>query len=227
MRPLKVPESARKAFVALARLEEHQFEELAQTIRSTRPQFSKSEYLEDVLSKMKSIEETSARIITNELFSVEYLRNEEEDKSGRVVVESILKSMSGEDVDGVPFTDDDEQALKTRLNKLIDSWQSLGLTAKSSNIVTDQDKVFIKSRVLTDFRPIFNDEASSVDAGVVVHTLSIHFSQNMEHRDFYVALDQNDIRDLMKQLERAENKAAVLHGLIAKSGVPQLKPRKQ
>ncbi len=70
--------------------------------------------------------------------------------------------------------------------------------------------------------PVFNEKGDSVDAAVIVHNLRIHFGEDSDHKDFYVALDTSDIQSLRDVLDRADAKAKCLQGLLKTSGVSYL-----
>jgi hypothetical protein len=93
---------------------------------------------------------------------------------------------------------------------------------KAMGVAADQDHIFLHARILTDIRPVFNNKGDSVDAAVIVHNLRIHYGQDSDHRDFYVALDTNDIQSLREALDRADTKAKCLQGLLKTSGVSYL-----
>jgi hypothetical protein len=93
---------------------------------------------------------------------------------------------------------------------------------KAMDVVLDHSHVFFHAKILTDIRPVFNTKGDSIDAAVIVHNLRIHYEEDSDHKDFYVALDTSDIQELREVLDRADTKAKCLQGLVKKSGVSYL-----
>ena len=87
---------------------------------------------------------------------------------------------------------------------IVSSDHVLQLNTKVISVLTDHEKLFFGARILTDARPVFNDDGSSIEAMAIVHMLRIHFEQNQKHKDFVTALDVSDLRKLRVVIERAE-----------------------
>ena len=119
--------------------------------------------------------------------------------------------------------DDDWDSFKRDLTALLSSDQSLGITAKANDIRSQHQNVYCKARILTDIRPVFRQDVGvEPPAGVIVHTLRFtthpggDFSTS---KDFYVALDALDLKELKKLVDRAVQKEATLRSLISQTGM--------
>jgi len=79
-------------------------------------------------------------------------------------------------------------------------------------------------RILTDVRPVFEPSApEAAPAGaVIVHTLKISYRGDNSAKDFFVALDSEDVRQLTEQLERARSKAESLKSVLKAAEVPYI-----
>jgi len=74
-------------------------------------------------------------------------------------------------------------------------------------------------------RPVFGEGiAEGPDAFIVTHTLKLHYWEAGKHKDFFVALDRNDVRSLKEIAERAEKKSARLTEIIDLTGVRHIEP---
>jgi len=224
MAQIKIPTNSRKALLALVRLKEQQVDALLSAISTADPKLSREQFSKGISSNLSAIDADTAQSIIRELFNLEYLRESDSKRTRAMVVGLVSEAIREEPSAEVPFTDDERRLLEQRLEKLTLGTSSLGLTAKAINVMTDQDRVFIKARVLTDFRPVFSEAVNSINAGVIVHTLTIRFSQDGGHKDFYVALDNSDIKSLQLVLDRAVKKTDVLGSMIDRAGVTQLQP---
>jgi hypothetical protein len=86
---------------------------------------------------------------------------------------------------------------------------------KAQELQSEYERTFCEARILTDIRPVFGNKAEdSPTATIVVHTLKLAFHEMSGHKEFFVALDEDDIASLKKTLERAEVKAKNLKALL-------------
>jgi len=76
--------------------------------------------------------------------------------------------------------------------------------------------------VITDLRPVFKGPPDESPAGMVLfHTLKLTYwdRQRDDRSSFDIALDENDVSNLKKLLERAEMKAKTLRSQLQNSGI--------
>jgi hypothetical protein len=100
---------------------------------------------------------------------------------------------------------------------------ALSIAVKAIGVLNDHEHVFCEARVLTDLRPIFGSEVSSTPTSVVmIHNLKIVYQQGEDQKEFFVALDTNDIRALQIVLARAENKTISLKTVLEKAALHYL-----
>lgn len=119
--------------------------------------------------------------------------------------------------------DEDWGSFKRDLKALLSCDDSLGITAKAKDIRGQHQNVYCKARILTDIRPVFSQDVGvEPPAGVIVHTLRLtthpggDFSAS---KDFYVALDELDLKELKRLVDRAVQKEATLRSLISQTGM--------
>ena len=59
---------------------------------------------------------------------------------------------------------------------------------------------------------------------MIIHNLDIHYHKDSEvHKDIYIAMDSNDIKELLDVLQRAQKKEEVLLALLTKTGIENIK----
>ena len=133
------------------------------------------------------------------------------------VAADIKETIDRQQPQGFPL--DKTDLVRQRIAKLLSVGGWLAVLAKAQNVRGDQERLFCAARILSDVRPVFGNTPDSISAAVVVHSLNITYHQDGEHKDFYVALDTNDLRNLKKTVERAEKKHETLKSLIQKSTI--------
>jgi hypothetical protein len=118
---------------------------------------------------------------------------------------------------------EEQSRFADRLKKLM-SFDSLSLAAKARDLLTDHERVYLNGKVITDVRPVFRGVPEELPAGFVLfHTLKLSFFRKDGVRaNFYVALDDNDLSNLKKLLERAEVKSATLRKQLQDTGIKTL-----
>ena len=99
---------------------------------------------------------------------------------------------------------------KERLHKIL-GIDSLLITSKAITIFTDYQRTLHGSKILTDLRYVFKVDPEDEPYGaVIVHLLKLTFHEDTEHKEFFVAMDDNDLRHLKDVIIRAEKKARTL-----------------
>jgi hypothetical protein len=99
---------------------------------------------------------------------------------------------------------------KERLTKLLSS-EPISTNVKALQLQQDHERLFLRSRIFTDARPVFGTDVKNAPVTILItHMLKLSYYEEGEARDFYVALDAEDIANLKDALARAEDKAASL-----------------
>jgi hypothetical protein len=114
----------------------------------------------------------------------------------------------------------EEANFKERIVTLL-SLDALNLIeAKAKELQQEGQRLLLDARILTDIRPVFGEDiGENPTAFILTHTLKLHYHEGGEHREFFVALDEQDIASLKKMSERAQEKTVVLKRVVAASGI--------
>ena len=109
-----------------------------------------------------------------------------------------------------------EQCSKAELfiAKVLDS-SNIGYEIKRVILETDQQNIYRRSTILTDFRPVFSfNHDDPIKRGIIIQTLKITYKTLEEHNTIYIALDSDDISQLKDNINRAEKKEEKLKELL-------------
>lgn len=96
------------------------------------------------------------------------------------------------------------------VSKLLDTHGALGYGAKAAELLFEQPLVLCESRIISDMRPIFDDDANNIQAFVNFHTLILRCLEGNEERVIHIAMDNNDVSQLKEHAERAEKKTKAI-----------------
>ena len=81
---------------------------------------------------------------------------------------------------------------------------------KALQIASASQYDLVAKKILTDIRPVFNEDGSAIVQSVVSHVLSLDYHDGHTHHCIQFTLDATDVAELRDLCERAERKAAVI-----------------
>jgi hypothetical protein len=137
------------------------------------------------------------------------------------LAEGIARGMEEASSNGIRSSPQQHDSFRARLVEVLGIDQ-LRVIARAAGLLFENEHSATQTRILTDIRPIFEQESPQAPpvGAVVVHTLKISYWADNEERSFFVALDTNDVRELSEQLERANLKADSLRSVLEAAQVP-------
>ena len=93
--------------------------------------------------------------------------------------------------------------------------QSVRLATKAIELAYDYTNLLRRTKVLTDIRPLFDEDADKIEGAVVSYTLRLNYNSSDGEHELSIALDERDIETLIDQCTRAIKKAATSRALMA------------
>src|SRR5205823_3862844 len=93
------------------------------------------------------------------------------------------------------------QVFSERLGSLLDVRGSLEVLLKAGPLRFERQHVLEDARILTDIRPIFDDEIEARPvAALITHELRLSYMQAEEHKEFLVALSSTQLDKLRQAI---------------------------
>lgn len=86
----------------------------------------------------------------------------------------------------------------------------LNIIQKSIRLTYEYENILHDSTIFTDVRPVFGDDAQSINRLIINNVLEIEYSDGNKRRKFFAALDARDIAKLKRACERAQTKTEAL-----------------
>jgi hypothetical protein len=99
--------------------------------------------------------------------------------------------------------------------------QPIRITVKSLDLRYDYENLTRSTNVLTDVRPIFDDDADRVIGAIVSFTLRLNYENGDSTRSLSLAMDAEDITRLQRQCERALKKAETARTQFSEHDAPR------
>jgi hypothetical protein len=81
------------------------------------------------------------------------------------------------------------------------------LSAKALDLSYQHTHLFERAQIITDIRPVFNDDATEIQGTVVSHKLLLRYHDSMGTHELSLAVDKKDIEALIQQCNRALKKS--------------------
>lgn len=221
MARLTIPEEYRPGFAVLLNLEKSQVEELVSALKEQQPTSSRISLRANVASNVGHIERSELNSVVDTLVSLFALRDSL-NLSTPEFVGAISDAIEQSGTDELTFLElEMRESFEATLTQLLEI-DSLEVTAKAIGLAYEQDHIMHGSpRVLTDVRPIFGSDSTeaSVRGAMVIHTLRLDYHEGSRVSELFLALDAEELEELIGVLERAKSKAESLKQFLRDSPV--------
>lgn len=219
---LRIPEQDVDPLKQLAALPAETKEKLVSALREAQPSLLLKELHAQIVDKVEVDEDILLDIVR--MLGRMYMGRSVADISAHDFASELNERLS--EISGFPIDLEDEDT-RNEFSKLISDIltveNSLGITSKAVGVMTEHEHVYCRCRILTDMRPIFGDEPNELKAAVIVHTLKIAFHSQDDHKEIYIAMDKNDVKELIEALKRAEKKEQSLTSFLDDTPLSLLK----
>jgi len=138
------------------------------------------------------------------------------------VIQQVTKGCFEDESLAELFDDRSKILFKERLFAVLNSENSLSLAHKILDTTRNQERLFLESRILTDIRTIFKSDLVEPLGAAITQVLKIEYLESNQRKDFFVALEPEDIEQLYSQLNRARQKADSLKSMLKSASISYL-----
>ncbi len=199
-----------------AKLQKEQVSKLIEAIRTSKPALGIDEFAARVASKSGLELQMVCRILS--MFAGMYLARADAGRS----LEDFVADLSGALMKRVnkELTPANWEAFSADIQAILACEDSLGVTAKALDLLTDHEHGLHSSRIITDVRHVFTaDPNERPKTAVIIHMLNLVYHEIDSMKENYFALDAADLKKLKSAIERAEAKEANLRKILKEFGV--------
>lgn len=213
--PIRIPKAHQQPLMKLAEMPVHERRRLVEALASAPRLFTRDAFVHHLTSST-ALDQDLIRSIVPVLLSMYRAADSPRDDFVASVIEALDELYANRpSVDKAGW-----KAVHSDLLQLLSLDDTLGVAAKASDLRSEFGHVYCSARILTDLRPIFgSDPSEPPPAAAIVHTLRLTYHEADNHRHFFVAMDQNDLRGLRRLIERALAKSASLRKEIDRTGI--------
>lgn len=104
------------------------------------------------------------------------------------------------------------------LSQLLEE-RSVRLATTAIELAYDYANLLRRTKILTDIRPLYDEAGDHIEGAVVSYTLRLRYDSADGEHELSIALDDEDIKRLAVQCNRAIHKARAAAALMQKTGV--------
>ncbi len=211
---LIIPDRYRPGVVSVGTVTDEQFVELLGALKKSPPSADTAADLAGKLSPdVPSIDRAELEDLVSALASMQGVQ-----KSAHVEVSRFVTDLW----DSLVEDDDDdelnEETFKSRVTSLLNETTVQLTSVKVAELRREIERMFCSARVLTDIRTAFGYDTTKRPALTIMHTLEIKYHDDTgELREFYVSVDNGDLRELREAINRAFDKNKTLIDLLQKA----------
>jgi hypothetical protein len=220
---LTIPPNQRATVQQLISLSTEELNALVKALETTPPAASMRAYVDRLESKT-GISDRDLRGILHVIGVLAVIQEDDAVTSERLVEDLIAAIKTSESTDSVKSQDWDR--VSRDLNRIFNASGPAAITAKAAQLVGEHQHSYCceESRIVSDVRTIFRSgDISDPIGAVIVHMLKLAYHQGDESKEFFVALDSEDVRHLRDLIDRAIIKESFLNKFVKSSGVPLIR----
>jgi hypothetical protein len=217
MTPVRLPPTLLPLVLRIASIDDHLFDKLLHAVNTMPSTVDRDTIVKHALQVCKDDNEDEVRASVEgslglrSIFDYQDLP-EDDFISGLVVSLATSKDDAARNFNAERFSH--------RVARLLES-ESLAIRAKALQLLFESRRHIVGSRVLTDARPIFGEDATQAPlAAIITHTLRLQFHESEGSRELFFSFDTQDIASLIEALNRALEKDDSIRRYFANKGLP-------
>ena len=208
MARITIPPQHRIALVSVAGMSQEAFEELFAVLRDASPSATSKQLVSRTAECVKHTPSELAANAVLALVSLAVFRSST-NRTVEEVTSGITEELSGDIPSAI-------EVFRDRI-RLVLTLPSLVMASKAFQLMQDHQAVLDKVTILSDVRPVFDDD--DVTGAVVVHSLKVSFRDSGQAKVAFFALDDDDLLALKKAIARAEMKSKAMRTLFEKASI--------
>lgn len=221
MSSFQIPKHYYQAVTELILLNGDQISQFKEVLQQLPILLSREKLISSASKRLNDIGITRGEGIVTFIASLHSLLEEVDEDIRQQVLDDILDFVEKEP-ELPSLSDENKKVFIDRLSELLEASNALNIAAKAANVITENEHVFLESRILSDIRVIFQNLETIPTEAVIIHNLRITYRQGDDKKEFFVALDNSDLAKLGKQILRAELKLKSIEKILQKAEVDHL-----
>jgi hypothetical protein len=223
MKTLNIPSQYKLGITLLIKIDENLFNKLLNALTEINAVLDISALASEISPKVEEITINDLQEILKAIRSIYSLNTEENLQSSQIIAGFRNALIRNKEFSGI--SDAELDRFGNRLSNLLALDTGISISSKAIGLLTEYENILLKSRIITDIRPVFKtDNQREIAGALVVHNLKIEYQNANGLKEFYVALDSNDIKNLQEQLCECLLQLDAIQSLLNQSNILYLDP---
>jgi hypothetical protein len=223
MATLKFPRSEFAVLRRFSLLDEPSMAAIIKAAEEIPAELAPVAFAEHMAEKISTIPNDDLKSFLKLFFGL-YGAKDRSKKSAKQIAADVAETIIEEKIKDFP--PQQIKLVEDRIARILSIGGSFVTTAKAGSLMRDYPCICTEVKIISDIRPIFGESADEISGVIMVHNLKISYWENGEHKQFYFAMDNADIKSLKEAVDRVGIKAKSLASMIQKSGVKHLEEGK-
>lgn len=217
---LRIPKNYQLGLEKIISLTDESVEELITLLENAPISTDSKKIIESLAIEVQTISaKDDAGKILETIYSLYELKDQLPLPESEDFLDVIIDAMNESENDSLKLSNEHLENFKRKLSALLNV-NSLSIRTKASNLRLDHHNVLKDVSLITDMRPVFGSKVDEKPIGIVLaHTLKIIYEQDEELKNFYVALDDDDLTTFVNSLKRAQTKSESLRKFVNETGL--------
>lgn len=213
MASIRIPERYQNGLVAILALDDDALEKLISVLQNAPLKMFPPSLSQSIAPNLEDIPVGVLNDIVETLLSL-YFTKQHHETPPDSMSEDVTNAVQESDLKEFRLSTEDREVFKNRLIRLL-SIERLETLSKGLVVLRTSENVFHDARIITEIRPIFGSNPEiAPTAAVILHMLNVTYHREGEMKEFYMALDPDDLDMLRDVIDRAELKAESLRSLL-------------
>jgi hypothetical protein len=211
--PLQIPDQDIPKIIKIRKLSGAQTEELIRALESAPIEVDSHRVVNRIAKFVRSVPKKDLTAIIEVIYGLYFVR-EFANVSQSVFLSDLLESIQQSKDPALVLAANEVAEIEKRFERLL-SIETIHAVSKSVRLQRDGERIYCTSKILSDIRPVFKNDAAVRPIGAVItHTLKLDYHNDADGKEFFVVLDGQDLIALKEVLDRALAKDKTLRELL-------------
>lgn len=211
---LSIPPHVADLLLRVEAFDDGTFESIASRLPSVKPVLYQEDFVARAKAEMPDVDAGAVDAVVNCALALASSADSSSRADATAEADEVVRNLPVR-------AGKDSSQLVARVARLL-RCENVALVVKAYKILFESPRQLLGTRILSDIRPVFADDPTTPSAGMIVHELKIRYSGDRSRREFFVALDTRDMKELVRAIDRALVKDAALAEVLKASKLPQI-----
>jgi hypothetical protein len=216
---IDVPSPGLDALAALLKATPKFLDAFYIALKNSKPRLRWGDIESKLVSELSRFPEAQRETIRSVLRMLNGVMYAEEGDPASEMVAALVQSARSKNDPRLDVSDNSWKHVRSFLEKTF-ALEQLQTASKALSLFSDTARHMHGARLLTDARPMYSNDPDEGPIGfVIIHTLRLDYYENGRTKDWYLALDSDDLETLKDIVDRAISKENSLKKCLKKTEI--------